>query len=65
MKFDDIINLPAYHVPGKPYMSIHDRAGQFMPFKSLKGYDEMVGNTTEEMMGQEWVHIDFDDAEYF
>lgn len=65
MKYDDIINSPPFHVPGKPYMSIRDRAGQFMPFKSLKGYDEMVGDTANEMMGQEWVHIDFDDADEF
>ncbi|MBR5647728.1 hypothetical protein IKW73_02205 [Candidatus Saccharibacteria bacterium] len=65
MKYDDIINLPPYHVPGRPYMSMRDRAGQFMPFKSLKGYDEMVGSTADEVMGQEWAHIDFDDAEYF
>lgn len=50
-----------YHVPGKPYMSMHDRAGQFMPFKSLKGYDEMVGDISDEVLNQEWVQIDFDD----
>ncbi len=42
MNYDDIINLPHFHAEGRPYMSKHDRAGQFMPFKSLKGLDEMV-----------------------
>lgn len=23
-------------------MSLHDRAAQFMPFKSLKGYNELI-----------------------
>lgn len=54
-----------YHVPGKPYMSMRDRAAQFMPFKSLKGYDEMLGDIADETMNQEWTHIDFnDDADY-
>lgn len=34
-KYDDIINLPAYHAPSRPYMPLYDRAAQFMPFKSL------------------------------
>ena len=63
MKYDDIINLPHYHVPDKPYMPIRDRAGQFMPFKSLKGYDDMVGNTADAAMNQEWAHIEFSDGE--
>ena len=33
--YDDIINLPAYHEPSRPYMSLYDRAAQFMPYKSL------------------------------
>lgn len=40
--YDDIINLEHFHAPGRPYMPNSERAAQFMPFKSLKGYDEMI-----------------------
>lgn len=38
----DIIDLPHFHAPGRGYMPNRERAAQFMPFKSLKGYDEMI-----------------------
>ncbi len=33
--YDDIIDLPHYHDPSRPYMSHSDRAAEFAPFKSL------------------------------
>ncbi len=48
MKYDDIINLPHFHAKGHPYMSNVARAAQFMPFKSLKGYDELVDQVEAE-----------------
>lgn len=34
-ELEDLYNYPAYHDPKRPYMSIEDRAAQFMPFKPL------------------------------
>ncbi len=54
-----------FHAPGKPYMTNYERAGQFMPFMSLKGFDELIGDSTDRIVNQEWVHIEFnDDALY-
>jgi hypothetical protein len=50
-----------FHVPGKPYMTNYERAGQFMPFMSLKGFDELIGDSTDQIVNKEWVHIEFND----
>ena len=49
-KYSDIIDLPHFHDPARPYMSIHDRAAQFAPYKSLVGYEEMLATTAEEIL---------------
>lgn len=49
MNYDDIINLPHFHADGRPYMNKRSRAAQFMPFKSLKGFDDMVDNKSVEL----------------
>ena len=59
MNYDDIIDLPHFHAENRPYMNMHDRAGQFMPFKSLKGFDEMVDEREFEM-GRDKPHFEFD-----
>ncbi len=57
--------MKPFHAPGKPFMTNYERAGQFMPFMSLKGFDDMIGDSTDEIINREWVHIDFnDDALY-
>lgn len=33
--YEDIIDLPHYHDPSRPFMAKSDRAAQFAPFKSL------------------------------
>ncbi len=48
-RYDDIINLPHYHEPGKPYMSVRDRAAQFAPYKSLVGYEGMIEEKADEL----------------
>lgn len=48
MKYDDIINLEHFHNPKRPFMSRHDRAAQFMPFKSLKAYEEAIDDKKKE-----------------
>ena len=48
-KYDDIIDLPHYHEPSKPYMSMQDRAGQFAPYKSLVGYEQMIEEKAGEL----------------
>ena len=54
-EYEDIINLPHFHEPGKPYMPMRDRAAQFAPFKSLTGYDDMIKSETEKLLGQDKV----------
>ncbi len=51
-EFEDIINLPHFHEPGKPYMTMRDRAAQFAPFKSLVGYEEMIEEETEKLLDE-------------
>ena len=62
MKYDDIIKLPHYHDSKRGYMSNRDRAAQFMPFKSLKGYSEMVDDKSDKIMGGEWEKIIYDES---
>ena len=60
-KYSQIVDLPHFHAPGRPFMSNHDRAAQFMPFKSLKGYDDMVNQKSEKPpLGQDPVVEYFD-----
>ncbi|MBQ9180925.1 hypothetical protein IJ135_02420 [Candidatus Saccharibacteria bacterium] len=42
---EDLFARPAFHAPGRPFMSLRDRAAQFAPYKSLTGYDEMIKDT--------------------
>ena len=50
MNYDDIIDLPHFHDPDKPFMSHHDRAAQFAPYKSLVGYEKMITSKTTEIL---------------
>ena len=59
-EYDDIINLPHYHYPKKPCMSMRDRAGQFAPYKSLNGYYEEIGESEREILRADLPDIDFD-----
>ncbi len=43
--YDDIIGLP-HHVSEKhPHMPVSDRAAQFSPFQTLKGFDDSIDET--------------------
>ena len=53
----NIIDMPHFHDPKRPSMSMRDRAGQFMPFKSLKGFDDEIDEKTETILSQEWEKI--------
>ena len=53
----NLIDMPHFHDPKRPFMSIRDRAGQFMPFKSLKGFDDEIDEKTETILSQEWEKI--------
>lgn len=55
--YADIINLPHYHDPQRPYMSRQDRAAQFAPFKALTGYEEGIETKTNAIMDDEWQTI--------
>ena len=48
--YDDIINMVHFHDPKRPYMSMHDRAGQFSPFKSLSAYHEEIDDAEKVAM---------------
>lgn len=61
MKYEDILNLEHYHEPGRPFMSLHDRAAQFMPFKSLKGYDEMIDEDEKDILNDERDDVIYDE----
>lgn len=61
MSHDDIVNLPHFKALGHKQMSMHDRAAQFMPFKSLKGYDEMVQSKADETADVKWEDIEYED----
>lgn len=49
-QYSDIIDLPHFHDPSRPYMSMLGRAAQFAPYKSLVGYEEMVSTTAEDIL---------------
>ena len=53
----NLIDMPHFHDPKRPSMSMRDRAGQFMPFKSLKGFDDEIDEKTETILSQEWEQI--------
>ena len=63
-EYDDIINLPHFHDPKKPYMSAKDRAGQFAPFKSLNDYHTKIGDAEREAMRDIWEDIEYTYGEY-
>ena len=58
-EYKDIINMPHYHDPKRPYMSAHDRAGQFAPFKSLDGYHAEINEAEREAMRCTLEDIDY------
>ena len=64
MKYDDIIDLPHFHLKGKPFMSRADRAGQFMPFKSLNGYHEIIGENEKDVFSEVWEDVEFNDPDF-
>ncbi|MBR2795547.1 hypothetical protein IKE13_00650 [Candidatus Saccharibacteria bacterium] len=64
MKYDDIIDLPAFHAEGRPRMSNRERAAQFMPFKSLNPYHDLVGKKEDEILDVKWEVIEYEDDEH-
>lgn len=40
--YQDIINLPHFHHPAYSYLSPEKRAAQFMPFKALTVYEDIL-----------------------
>ena len=54
MKYDDIINLSHFHATGKPFMPRSERAGQFMPFKSLNGYHDNISEEEKKIFLKNW-----------
>ena len=63
MKYDEILNLPHFHAPGRAYMSNHDRAAQFAPYKSLVGYEELIEEKSEDILAGGNEVIDYSDSQ--
>ena len=63
MKYEKIINLEHFHANGKKYMSMHDRAGQFAPYKALDGHEDMIMTETWEKNNQVWEDVDYFDRQ--
>ena len=40
--YADIIGLPHWESPTRPRMSLYDRAAQFLSYKALTGFEDMV-----------------------
>ena len=60
-KYDNIINLPHFHAPDRPYMSRNDRAAQFAPFNALKSLDDKEKIYDEEYT-EEMIYVkEYDD----
>ena len=55
--YNDIINLPHYHDPSRPFMPASERAAQFMPFKSLNGYHEEISVAEKEISDVVWEDV--------
>ena len=41
-RYDDIIHLPHHQSKTHPHMPMAQRAAQFVPFSTLRGYDEQI-----------------------
>ena len=44
-KYDDILHLPHFEPKNHVSMSLRSRAAQFMPFASLRGFDDTISET--------------------
>ena len=50
--YADIIGLPHWQSPVRPRMSMNDRAAQFLSYKALTGFEDVIAEearTTEEL----------------
>ena len=45
-RYDDIINLPHHQSKTRKHMSMQERAAQFAPYMSLKGFDSEIFETS-------------------
>ena len=50
MDYSDIIDLPYNGLPQFPHMAMSDRAAQFSPFAALTGYDDLIDETTQQLL---------------
>ena len=46
--YADIIDLPHHRSPSHPHMTMSDRAGQFLSYKALSGYEDMIAEEVRE-----------------
>lgn len=60
--YREIIDLPHFHAPNRPYLSHIKRAAQFMPFKSLDVYEDQIEQKFHQLYNQKLEPIiDYDD----
>jgi len=43
--YADLLKIPYRPIPGRPKMSLHDRAAQFAPFAALTGFEDEIAET--------------------
>ena len=62
--FEEIVDLPHFHLAGKKYLTNRERAAQFASYKSLAGYEEMIERQAEEILNasEREIIYDFDDS---
>lgn len=63
MRYEKNLELEHFHEPGKGYMSMRDRAGQFAPYKALDGYEDIIGRKVFENLNSVWEDIDFSESQ--
>ncbi|MBQ3263741.1 hypothetical protein IJH06_01360 [Candidatus Saccharibacteria bacterium] len=58
--YDDIIGLPHFVDTNYPPMSMEKRAAQFLAYKSLVGYEDLIEEKTAEILAVDDHQIVYD-----
>lgn len=48
-EYEELLDRPHFHAPGRPYMKNTNRAAQFSSYKSLDGYYDMIEEAEMEL----------------
>lgn len=61
MNYDEMLDLPHFHDPKQPYMSLSERAAQFAPYKALVGYDQMITESGGVVERKPLIKVEYDE----